>query len=155
MHRLDTQIEFAPSAERVWSILMDFPAYPRWNPLIRPIASPYGEETVYAVPPLRPDISIVHAQRASARGDTQVWGLLGCQKEAAFAQRFADERDVSLTQISNAAVDQFRRTARRSFAEIMLFQQKDRKPARRRIERAAGARRTAADDDNVPGLIAF
>src|SRR3954451_12915763 len=55
------------------------------NPLIRPIASPYGDGTVYAVPPLRPDVTIVHAQRASAAGDTQVWGLLGCQKEAAFA----------------------------------------------------------------------
>jgi glutaconate CoA-transferase, subunit A len=55
------------------------------NPLIRPIRSPYSDETVYAVPPLRPDVSIVHAQRASADGDTQVWGLLGCQKEAAFA----------------------------------------------------------------------
>jgi glutaconate CoA-transferase, subunit A len=30
-------------------------------------------------------VTIVHAQRASAGGDTQVWGLLGCQKEAAFA----------------------------------------------------------------------
>jgi len=58
---------------------------PRANPLIRPIASPYGDETVYAVPPLKPDVSIVHAQRASADGDTQVWGLVGCQKEAAFA----------------------------------------------------------------------
>jgi glutaconate CoA-transferase subunit A len=55
------------------------------NPLIRPIASPYGDGTVYAVPPLRPDVTIVHAQRASESGDTQVWGLLGCQKEAAFA----------------------------------------------------------------------
>ena len=55
------------------------------NPLIRPIASPYGDETIYAVPPLRPDVAIIHAQRASAGGDTQVWGLLGCQKEAAFA----------------------------------------------------------------------
>src|SRR6187399_3576353 len=55
------------------------------NPLIRPIQSPYGEETIYAVPPLRPDVAIIHAQRASAGGDTQVWGLLGCQKEAAFA----------------------------------------------------------------------
>ena len=36
-------------------------------------------------PPLRPDVTIVHAQRADAGGDTQVWGLLGCQKEAAFA----------------------------------------------------------------------
>src|SRR5918995_693859 len=58
---------------------------PKANPLIRPIESPYGDGVVYAVPPLKPDVSIVHAQRASASGDTQVWGLLGCQKEAAFA----------------------------------------------------------------------
>jgi glutaconate CoA-transferase, subunit A len=58
---------------------------PSANPLIRPIRSPYGDETVYAVPPLRPDVTIVHAQRADAAGNTQVWGLLGCQKEAAFA----------------------------------------------------------------------
>ena len=58
---------------------------PTANPLIRPIESPYGDGVVYAVPPLRPDVTIVHAQRASAGGDTQVWGLLGCQKEAAFA----------------------------------------------------------------------
>jgi glutaconate CoA-transferase subunit A len=58
---------------------------PSANPRIRPIESPYGDGTVYAVPPLKPDVTIVHAQRASAAGDTQVWGLLGCQKEAAFA----------------------------------------------------------------------
>ncbi|HEV3496028.1 MAG TPA: CoA-transferase [Actinomycetes bacterium] len=58
---------------------------PRVNPLIRPLPSPFGDETVYAVPPLNPDVAIVHAQRADAAGDTQVWGLLGCQKEAAFA----------------------------------------------------------------------
>jgi len=58
---------------------------PAANPRIRPIESPYGDGVVYAVPPLRPDVTIVHAQRASAGGDTQVWGLLGCQKEAAFA----------------------------------------------------------------------
>jgi glutaconate CoA-transferase subunit A len=57
------------------------------NPLIRPIEAPYGDGTVYAVPPLKPDVTIVHAQRADASGDTQVWGLLGCQKEAAFAAR--------------------------------------------------------------------
>jgi glutaconate CoA-transferase subunit A len=58
---------------------------PKANSLIRPIRSPYSEETVFAVPPLNPDVAIVHAQRASADGDAQVWGLLGCQKEAAFA----------------------------------------------------------------------
>src|SRR3954449_7608618 len=58
---------------------------PAANPLIREIRSPYSDETVYAVPPLNPDVTIVHAQRADATGNTQVWGLLGCQKEAAFA----------------------------------------------------------------------
>jgi glutaconate CoA-transferase subunit A len=58
---------------------------PKANPLIRELDSPYGNGKVYAVPPLNPDVAIVHAQRASAGGHTQVWGLLGCQKEAAFA----------------------------------------------------------------------
>ncbi len=55
------------------------------NPLIRQIRSPYGDDLVYAVPPLKPDVSIIHAQRADEHGNTQIWGLLGCQKEAAFA----------------------------------------------------------------------
>jgi glutaconate CoA-transferase, subunit A len=58
---------------------------PKVNPRIVPIESPYGDETVYAVPPLNPDVAIVHAQRADANGNAQIWGLLGCQKEAAFA----------------------------------------------------------------------
>jgi glutaconate CoA-transferase subunit A len=58
---------------------------PAANPLIRQVASPYGDEVVYAVPPLRPDVTVIHAQRASAAGDVQAWGLVGCQKEAAFA----------------------------------------------------------------------
>jgi glutaconate CoA-transferase subunit A len=58
---------------------------PKVNPLIRPIQSPYGDGVVYAVPPLKPDVTIVHAQRADASGNTQAWGLVGCQKEAAFA----------------------------------------------------------------------
>jgi glutaconate CoA-transferase, subunit A len=58
---------------------------PAANPRIRPLTSPYGDEQVYVVPPLRPDVTIVHAQRADAAGNTQMWGLLGAQKEAAFA----------------------------------------------------------------------
>jgi glutaconate CoA-transferase subunit A len=58
---------------------------PAANPNIRPVSSPFGEETVYAVPPLKPDVTIVHAQRADAAGNTQIWGLLGVQREAAFA----------------------------------------------------------------------
>ncbi|MBA2571324.1 MAG: CoA transferase subunit A [Chloroflexi bacterium] len=58
---------------------------PRANGRIRQIRSPFGDEVLYAVPPLRPDVTVVHAQRADASGNTQIWGLLGCQKEAAFA----------------------------------------------------------------------
>jgi glutaconate CoA-transferase, subunit A len=58
---------------------------PAANPRIRPLASPYGDERVYVVPPINPDVTIVHAQRADAAGNAQVWGLVGAQKEAAFA----------------------------------------------------------------------
>ncbi len=60
---------------------------PKVNPRIVPIASPYDGTEVYAVPPLNPDVAIVHAQRADASGNAQIWGLLGCQKEAAFAAK--------------------------------------------------------------------
>jgi glutaconate CoA-transferase subunit A len=58
---------------------------PQANPRIVPVASPYGDETVYAVPPLNPDVTIIGVQRATAAGDAQAWGLTGCQQEAAFA----------------------------------------------------------------------
>ena len=74
---------------------------PKANPLIRPIRSPYSDETVYAVPPLNPDVSIIHAQRADAAGNTQIWGLLGCQKEAAFA---ADRVIVVVEELVDEAV---------------------------------------------------
>lgn len=60
---------------------------PRVNPRIVEIESPYDDERVYAVPPLNPDVAIVHAQRADAEGNTQIWGLIGCQREVAFASR--------------------------------------------------------------------
>jgi glutaconate CoA-transferase subunit A len=74
---------------------------PKANPLIRQIESPYGDGLVYAVPPLKPDVSIVHAQRADSAGNTQVWGLLGCQKEAAFA---ADRVIVVVEELVDEAV---------------------------------------------------
>ncbi len=60
---------------------------PRVNPAIRPLTCPYTGELLYAVPALTPDVAIVHAQRADAEGNTQVWGLTGVQKESAFAAR--------------------------------------------------------------------
>ena len=37
------------------------------------------------VPALQPDVAIVHVQRADAQGNAQIWGIIGEQKEAAFA----------------------------------------------------------------------
>lgn len=58
---------------------------PKANDRIRFIDSPYGDGTVAVVPPLQPDVAIVHAQRADVHGNTHLWGLLGVQKEVAFA----------------------------------------------------------------------
>ncbi len=57
------------------------------NPAFKKIRSPYTDEELWCVPALRPDVTIVHAQRADAEGNTQIWGLYGVQKEAAFASR--------------------------------------------------------------------
>jgi glutaconate CoA-transferase, subunit A len=60
---------------------------PAANPMIRSVDCPYTGESIATVPPLNPDVTIVHAQRADADGNTQVWGLLGVQREAAFASK--------------------------------------------------------------------
>ncbi|MGD2161754.1 MAG: CoA-transferase [Anaerolineales bacterium] len=58
---------------------------PKANPKIRFVPDPYGEGEIAVVPPLRPDVGILHAQRADREGNTQAWGILGVQKEVAFA----------------------------------------------------------------------
>ena len=59
----------------------------RVNSQIQSIICPFTGQEVYAVPALRPDVAIIHAQRSDTEGNTQVWGLTGVQKEAAFAAR--------------------------------------------------------------------
>lgn len=60
---------------------------PGANPLIKSVDCPYTGETLATVPALRPDVTIVHAQRADKNGNAQIWGLMGVQKEAAFASK--------------------------------------------------------------------
>ncbi len=60
---------------------------PRVNPHIRIINDPYTNTPVAVVPPLNPDVAIIHAQRADIHGNTHLWGLIGSQKEVAFAAR--------------------------------------------------------------------
>ena len=60
---------------------------PAANSRIKFVESPYEGETIAVVPPLNPDVAIIHSQRADKNGNTQLWGLLGVQKEAAFAAK--------------------------------------------------------------------
>jgi glutaconate CoA-transferase subunit A len=57
------------------------------NSNIKRIADPYGGKDVVVVPALNPDVAIVHVQRADANGNAHLWGIIGEQKEAAFAAR--------------------------------------------------------------------
>ena len=58
---------------------------PGANANIRTVTCPFTGDALAAVPALTPDVTIVHAQRADQHGNTQMWGVLGVQKEAAFA----------------------------------------------------------------------
>lgn len=57
------------------------------NPLIKRIPDPYGGKDVIVVPALNPDVAIVHVQRADKHGNAHLWGIIGEQKEAAFAAK--------------------------------------------------------------------
>jgi glutaconate CoA-transferase subunit A len=49
------------------------------------ITCPFTGEEVAAVPAIRPDVGIVHAQQADEAGNVQLWGISGVQKEVVLA----------------------------------------------------------------------
>lgn len=58
---------------------------PKHNPNLREITCPFTGEVLAAVPAVRPDVTVIHAQRADRAGNVQLWGIVGVQKEAALA----------------------------------------------------------------------
>jgi glutaconate CoA-transferase subunit A len=54
---------------------------------IRSITCPFTGEVLTAVPALSPDVTIIHAQRADRKGNVQMWGIVGVQKEAVLAAK--------------------------------------------------------------------
>lgn len=58
---------------------------PKFNPQIRTIACPYTGEVLTTVRALRPDVAIIHAQRADRAGNVLLEGIVGIQKECVFA----------------------------------------------------------------------
>ena len=58
---------------------------PAANGLIRTVTCPYTGEELSTVPALRPDVAIVHAQRADAKGNAHIWGIVGRAERGCFA----------------------------------------------------------------------
>ena len=59
----------------------DLPSHTR----VASITCPFTGEELAAVPAHRPDVGVVHAQRADVKGNVQLWGILGVQKETVLA----------------------------------------------------------------------
>ena len=62
---------------------------PKHNRNIRSINCPFTGEVLAAVPALRPDVTIIHAQQADRSGNVFLWGIVGVQKEAVLAAKKA------------------------------------------------------------------
>ncbi|MCH2341144.1 CoA transferase subunit A [Pseudomonas sp. NPDC047963] len=60
---------------------------PKVNPMIKFIDCPFTGETLAAVPSVRPDVTVIHAQKADRKGNVLIAGILGVQKEAALAAK--------------------------------------------------------------------
>ena len=62
---------------------------PKFNQNIRSVTCPFTGEVLAAVPALRPDVTIIHAQQADRSGNVFLWGIVGVQKEAVLAAKKA------------------------------------------------------------------
>jgi glutaconate CoA-transferase subunit A len=62
---------------------------PRVNSNIRTVECPFTGEVLAAVPAIRPDVTIIHAQRADRAGNVLLEGIVGVQKQAVLAARRA------------------------------------------------------------------
>jgi glutaconate CoA-transferase subunit A len=59
------------------------------NPNLRTVTCPFTGEELTAVPALRPDVTIIHAQKADREGNVLIEGIVGVQKEAVLAAQRA------------------------------------------------------------------
>lgn len=59
------------------------------NPNIAMVTCPFSGEAIPAVPAIRPDVAIIHAQKADRQGNVLISGIVGVQKEAVMAARKA------------------------------------------------------------------
>ena len=60
---------------------------PKVNPKIKSVTCPYTGEVLATVPAIRPDVGIIHANRADREGNVLLEGIVGCQKEVVLASK--------------------------------------------------------------------
>ncbi|MEO6395740.1 MAG: CoA-transferase [Devosia sp.] len=60
---------------------------PKVNGDIKSVTCPFTGEELAAIPSHRPDVTFIHAQKASDKGDVLIEGIIGVQKEAALSAK--------------------------------------------------------------------
>ena len=60
---------------------------PKVNAKIKRVTCPFTGEELAAIPSHRPDVAVIHAQRADRAGNVMIEGVLGVQKEAVLAAK--------------------------------------------------------------------
>jgi glutaconate CoA-transferase subunit A len=81
LHAAALGVPFLPTYATLGSDLL------KKNGNLREFSSPVSEEKLVAVRALRPDVAILHVQRADAQGNAHIWGSLGVAVDGARAAR--------------------------------------------------------------------
>jgi glutaconate CoA-transferase, subunit A len=81
LHAAALGVPFLPTYATLGSDLL------KKNGNLREFSSPVSEEKLVAVRALRPDVAILHVQRADAQGNSHIWGSLGVAVDGARAAR--------------------------------------------------------------------
>jgi glutaconate CoA-transferase subunit A len=76
-----TNMPFLPMRTNLGSDL------PTFNSNMKTIRDPYSGDEISIVPPLNPDLAVVHVQRCDVNGNSHIWGIIGEQKDAAFSSK--------------------------------------------------------------------
>ena len=61
--------------------------FAKHNDRIKSVRCPFTGEDLAAIPSIRPDVTVIHAQKADRKGNVLIWGILGVQKEAVLAAK--------------------------------------------------------------------
>ncbi|HEX2776958.1 MAG TPA: CoA-transferase [Candidatus Acidoferrales bacterium] len=81
LHAAALGVPFLPTYATLGSDLL------KKNGNLREFSSPVSEEKLVAVRALRPDVAILHVQRADAQGNAHIWGSLGVAVDGGRAAR--------------------------------------------------------------------